>query len=176
MLNINPGLMLWTLITFAIAVFILWKYAFGPLQRIIDERRARIRESFEAAEETRSEAQRLLAEYKESLARVRGEAEDIVERARKAGESTKAEILAAAKEQADRRLEQARQQIERDTRAALRDIKGAGRRPGAPGGREGHGQEPDRRGPPAADRRRAQGRRSERRRDGDAGDARVSAP
>jgi F-type H+-transporting ATPase subunit b len=123
MLNINPGLMLWTLITFAIAVFVLWKYAFGPLQRIIDERRARIRESFEAAEETRSEAQRLLAEYKESLARVRGEAEDIVERARKAGESTKAEILAAAKEQSDRRLEQARQQIERDTKAALRDIK-----------------------------------------------------
>jgi F-type H+-transporting ATPase subunit b len=124
MLNINPGLMLWTLITFAIAVFILWRFAFGPLQRIIDERRARIRESFEAAEETRSEAQRLLAEYKESLARVRGEAEDIVERARKAGESTKAEILATAKEQADRRLEHARQQIERDTRAALRDIKG----------------------------------------------------
>ena len=123
MLNIDPGLMLWTLITFAIAVFILWKYAFGPLQRIIDERRARIRESFEAAEETRSEAHRLLAEYKESLTRVRGEAEDILERARKAGESTKEEILAEAKEQADRRLDQARQQIERDTRAALSDIK-----------------------------------------------------
>jgi F-type H+-transporting ATPase subunit b len=123
MLNIDPGLMLWTLITFAIAVFILWKYAFGPLQRIIDERRAHIRESFEAAEETRSEAQRLLAEYKESLARVRGEAEDIVERARKAGESTRAEILAEAREQSDRRLEQARRQIERDTKAALRDIK-----------------------------------------------------
>lgn len=123
MLNIDPGLMLWTLITFAIAVFILWRYAFGPLQRIIDERRARIRESFEAAEETRSEAQRLLAEYKESLARVRGEAEDILDRARKAGESTKAEILAEAKAQSDRRVEQARQQIERDTRTALREIK-----------------------------------------------------
>ncbi len=123
MLNIDPGLMLWTLITFAIAVFILWKYAFGPLQRIIDERRARVRESLEAAEETRTEAQRLLADYKESLARVRGEAEDILERARKAGESTKSEILAAAKEQSDRRVEQARQQIERDTRTALREIK-----------------------------------------------------
>ena len=123
MLNIDPGLMLWTLITFAIAMFILWKYAFGPLQRIIDERRARVRESLEAAEETRAEAQRLLADYKESLARVRGEADDILERARKAGESNKSEILAAAKEQSDRRVEQARQQIERDTRTALREIK-----------------------------------------------------
>ena len=123
MLNIDPGLMLWTLITFAIAMFILWKYAFGPLQRIIDERRARVRESLEAAEETRAEAQRLLADYKESLARVRGEAEDILERARKAGEANKSEILAAAKEQSDRRVEQARQQIERDTRTALREIK-----------------------------------------------------
>jgi F-type H+-transporting ATPase subunit b len=123
MLNQQWGLMVWTLITFGVSVFVLWRFAFGPLQRIIDERRARIRESFEAAEETRTEAQRLLAEYKESLARVRGEAEDILERARKAGESTRSEILAEAREQADRRLEQARQQIERDTRAALRDIK-----------------------------------------------------
>ena len=45
------------------------------------------------------------------------------ERARASGETTKADILAEAKAQADRRLEQAREQIERDTRAALQDIK-----------------------------------------------------
>jgi len=124
MLNLSWGLMVWTLITFGASLFILWKYAFGPVQRIIDERRARIREGFEAAEETREEAARLLAEYKETLARVRGEAEEILARARKTGESTRVEILAEAKAQADRRVEQARQQIERDTRAALRGIKG----------------------------------------------------
>ena len=39
MLTLNPGLMFWTAITFAIAVFVLWRFAFGPLQKIIDERR-----------------------------------------------------------------------------------------------------------------------------------------
>lgn len=123
MLSINPGLMVWTLICFGISVFILWRYAFGPLQRLLDERRNRIQASLDTAEETRAEALRLLEEYKQTLAKVRGEAEEILERARTSGESTKADILTQAKAQADRRLEQARQQIERDTRAALRDIK-----------------------------------------------------
>ena len=83
MLNTEWGLMIWTFITFGIAVLILWKFAFGPLQRVIDERRARIQESMDAAEETRAEAQRLLDEYKQTLAQVRGEAEEILERSRK---------------------------------------------------------------------------------------------
>jgi F-type H+-transporting ATPase subunit b len=105
MLNIEPGLMIWTLITFGIAVFILWRYAFGPLQKIIDQRR-------------------LLEEYKATLAKVRGESEDILERSRTTAEHAKSEILADAKAQSDRILEKAHEQIERDTRAALRDIKG----------------------------------------------------
>ena len=36
MLSINPGLMVWTAITFGIAVFVLWRYAFGPLEKVIE--------------------------------------------------------------------------------------------------------------------------------------------
>jgi len=71
MLNTQWGLMVWTLITFGISVAVLWKYAFGPLQRIIDQRRAQIGESMEAAEAARAEAARLLEEYKQTLAKVR---------------------------------------------------------------------------------------------------------
>ena len=124
MLNIDPGLMIWTLITFAIAVFILWKYAFGPLQKIIDERRNGIQESMDVAEETRAEAHRLLDEYKATLVKVRTEAEEILERSRTTGEHAKAEILAAAKVQSERVLAEAHEQIERDTRTALRELKG----------------------------------------------------
>ena len=74
MLVFSPGLTVWTLLTFGIAVFVLWKYAFGPLQHMIDARRANIQESMDAATETRAEAQRLLDEYKQTLANVRGEA------------------------------------------------------------------------------------------------------
>ena len=124
MLNTEWGLMVWTLITFGIAVFILWKFAFGPLQKIIDERRNGIQESMDVAEETRAEAHRLLDEYKATLVKVRTEAEEILERSRTTGEHAKAEILVAAKAQSERVLVEAHEQIERDTRAALRELKG----------------------------------------------------
>ena len=124
MLNTEWGLMVWTLITFGIAVAILWKYAFGPLQKIIDERRDGIQDSMDVAEETRAEAHRLLEEYKATLAKVRTEAEEILERSRTTGEHAKAEIMAEAKAQSERVLIQAHEQIERDTRAAVRELKG----------------------------------------------------
>jgi len=123
MLNIDWGLMVWTLITFALAVVVLWKYAFGPLQRVVDERRAQIRESLETAEATREEAARLLAEYKDTLASVRTEAEEMLERSRKAGEATRAEIIDAARKQAERTIDDAREQMERDMRVALEELK-----------------------------------------------------
>ncbi|MCX6364508.1 MAG: F0F1 ATP synthase subunit B [Actinobacteria bacterium] len=124
MLNTEWGLMVWTLITFGIAVFILWKFAFGPLQKIIDQRRAGIQESMDVAEETRAEAHRLLDEYKATLAKVRTEAEEILERSRTTGDHAKAEIMAEAKAQSERVLAQAHEQIERDTQAAIRELKG----------------------------------------------------
>ena len=86
MLNQQWGLIVWTLITFGISIFVLWRYAFGPIQQIIDRRRQIIRESIETAEASREEATKLLEDYKETLARVRGEADEILERSRRAGE------------------------------------------------------------------------------------------
>jgi F-type H+-transporting ATPase subunit b len=123
MLTASPGLMVWTLITFGIAVFVLWRYAFGPVQKIIDQRRANIQESMDAAEETRAEAERLLDEYKQTLAEVREEAEAILERSRSAGEVAKAEILAESRAHAERIVAKAHEQVERETRAALQDLK-----------------------------------------------------
>jgi F-type H+-transporting ATPase subunit b len=124
MLNTEWGLMVWTLITFGIALFILWKFAFGPIQKVIDERRSDIQGSMDAAEDTRAEAQRLLEEYKATLTKVRGEAEEILERSRTTGDHAKAEIMAEAKAQSERVLTQAHEQIERDMRAAVRELKG----------------------------------------------------
>jgi len=123
-LNTEWGLMVWTLITFGIAVFILWKFAFGPLQKIIDERRTGIQESMDVAEETRAEARRLLDEYRATLAKVRSEAKEILERSRTTGEHAKAEIMAEARAQSERVLVQAHEQIERDTQAAIRELRG----------------------------------------------------
>ena len=58
LIEVVPGLMIWTLVCFAITFFVLRKFAFGPIQKTIDERRERIRSSVEEAENARREARR----------------------------------------------------------------------------------------------------------------------
>jgi F-type H+-transporting ATPase subunit b len=121
--EIDPGLFLWSVITFLILVGVLYKYAFNPLMRLQRARQAEIHQSILDAENLRDEAQQLLGDYKRQLAQARSEADAIVERARKAGESSKAEILEEARVQAEASLAKARQQIERDTNQALQKIR-----------------------------------------------------
>jgi F-type H+-transporting ATPase subunit b len=121
--EIDPGLFLWSVITFLILVGLLYKFAFNPLMRLQKARQAEIHQSIVDAESLRDEAQQLLADYKQQLAQARQEADVIVERARKAGESSKAELMEEARVQSEATLAKARQQIERDTNQALQRIR-----------------------------------------------------
>ncbi len=121
--EVSPGLFLWSALTFIILILLLWKVAYKPLMAMQKKRQAEIHDAIEGAERVKEEARMLLAEYKQQLADARVEAEEILERARRVGESTKAELVNEAKTQADRTLEKAREQIERETRKALADIK-----------------------------------------------------
>ena len=123
MINPEPGLAIWTIITFVILFFFLKKFAFGPVQNMIDKRRDAIEESIKAAEHSRMEGERLLADYRESIAKAKHEAEEIIDRAHKVGESTKSEIVNQAREQAQKEVEGAREQIQRETRKAVQEIK-----------------------------------------------------
>src|ERR687883_1921835 len=82
-----PGLMIWTLVTFGITFWVMKRYAFGPIQRVIDERRDRIRQSIEDADHARDEARRLLEEHRALIGQARGEAEEILTEARRAREA-----------------------------------------------------------------------------------------
>ncbi|MFH0916129.1 MAG: F0F1 ATP synthase subunit B [bacterium] len=121
--EISPGLFIWSAITFLILVALLYKFAFNPLMRLQQQRQSEIHQAIHDAEKLRDEAQVLLANYKQQLAEARQESEIIVDRARKAGESTKAEVLEEARLQAEATLAKARQQIERDTNQALQKIR-----------------------------------------------------
>lgn len=121
--EIDPGLFLWSVITFLILVGLLYKFAFNPLMRLQKARQAEIHQSIVDAENLRDEAQQLLADYKHQLAQARQEADAIVDRARKAGESSKAELMEEARVQSEATLAKARQQIERDTNQALQRIR-----------------------------------------------------
>ena len=95
LIEVAPGLMIWTLICFGITFYVLKRFAFGPVQKIIDERRQRVREAIEEAERARAEARRLLEEHKELRASARGEAEEILAEARREIDAETARALEA---------------------------------------------------------------------------------
>src|SRR4051812_5711272 len=119
----NVGLMIWTLIVFGISLYILSKVAFPRISEALDKRQHAIEESIDAAARTRAEANKLLAEYRERLAEARGQADEIVTRARKTGESAEAEILAEARTKREEMMEQTRRDIEAETRRAIQQIR-----------------------------------------------------
>jgi F-type H+-transporting ATPase subunit b len=121
--QISPGLFIWSALTFVILVLLLYKFAFGPLQQMQQKRQAEIRDAIAASERLREEAHALLDDYKQQLSNARLEAEEILERARKVGESARADMIMEAKEHSERVLEKAHEQIERDTQQALAQIR-----------------------------------------------------
>jgi F-type H+-transporting ATPase subunit b len=117
------GLMVWTLVLFGVSMFILWKVAFPRIGEALDRRQKAIEESIDTAERTRKEADELLAEYRERLTAARQQADEIVARARKAGEQAEADLVVKGKERREELLEQARKDIETETRRAIQEIR-----------------------------------------------------
>ena len=119
----NVGLMIWTLLAFGITLWILWKLAFPRIADALDRRQRAIEESIDTAERTKTEAEELLAEYRERLQEARVQAEEIVARARKAGETAQTEAKAQAQHQREELMEQTRRDIEAETRRAIQEIR-----------------------------------------------------
>jgi F-type H+-transporting ATPase subunit b len=119
----NVGLMIWTLLVFGISLYVLAKFAFPRIAEALDRRQHAIEESIDAAERTRMEADQILAEYRERLAEARGQADEIVARARKTGEAAENEIVADARAKREEMMEQTRRDIEAETRRAIQAIR-----------------------------------------------------
>jgi F-type H+-transporting ATPase subunit b len=119
----NVGLMIWTLIAFGVTMLVLRKLAFPRIQEALDKRRRTIEESIDAAERTRAEADQLLQEYRERLREAREQADEIVSRARKAADRTQDDARVHAKQTREEMLEDARRDIEQETRRAIGQIR-----------------------------------------------------
>jgi F-type H+-transporting ATPase subunit b len=117
------GLMVWTLLVFGISLLILWKFAFPKIAEALDKRQRMIEESIDSAQRTREEAEQLLAEYRRRLTEARAQAEEIVEKARRAGEQHERESIEKAREMREEMLEQARRDIEAETRRAIQELR-----------------------------------------------------
>jgi F-type H+-transporting ATPase subunit b len=117
------GLMIWTLLVFVISMYILSKVAFPRIQAALDKRQQAIEDAIDTAERTRTEADKLLAEYRERLSEARFQADEIVARARKTGENNEAESIAEAKRKREEMMVQTRRDIEQETRRAIQEIR-----------------------------------------------------
>jgi F-type H+-transporting ATPase subunit b len=117
------GLMIWTLIAFGITLWVLRRWIFPRIQGELDKRQRAIEETIDTAERTKREADEMLAEYRQRLQEARQQAEDIVARARKAAETHQQEVTQAASLKQQEMLDQARRDIETETRLALEKIR-----------------------------------------------------
>jgi F-type H+-transporting ATPase subunit b len=119
----NVGLMVWTLIVFGVTLIVLWKVAFPRIAEALDKRQHMIEDSIDSAERTKREADQLLAEYRERLSDARGQADDIVARARRTADAAEAETIAEARAKREEMMEQTRRDIEAETRRAIQQIR-----------------------------------------------------
>jgi F-type H+-transporting ATPase subunit b len=123
LIQVTPGLMIWTIVCFLITLFVLKRFAFGPVQKGIDDRRERIRQSIEEADRAREEARRLLEEHRQLIASAQTDAEQILSEARRVAESNERRMREELETDRQRRIEETRKQIEAETRRALEQIR-----------------------------------------------------
>ena len=123
LIKVTPGLMIWTIVCFLITLYVLKRYAYGPIQAEIDKRRSRIRESLEEADSARSEARKLLEEHRKLIAEAKNEAEGILAETRKVAEVNQRRMREETEADRQRRLEETRRQVEAETRRALEQIR-----------------------------------------------------
>lgn len=119
MFEFEPGLMIWTTVSFGLLVLLLYKLALPPLLAFLAEREKQIADALAMAESERAASAQLLQENKRQLAEINRKAEQLIEQAKDEGRRTRDEIVKNADQEAKRLVERARFDLERDKQALL---------------------------------------------------------
>lgn len=123
-LEIRPGLIFWTLITFVLVVLVLrWK-AWGPILSLVEEREKQIAGAIESAKKERAEAEKLLAEQKTAIAQARQEAAEMMRKNQQDVEKYREELMAKSRKEAEEFKLQARREIEDQKAKAIAEVRG----------------------------------------------------
>jgi len=123
LLKVDPGLLLWTVITFFLLFLLLWKTAWKPIIEALDTRSKKVRGDIEDAEKARLESEKLLGEHVELMKNARQEAAGIIAKGKEEAEVVRGELLENAKKDAVSTVEKAKREIEIAKDTALSDIK-----------------------------------------------------
>ena len=124
LVQLDPGLFIWTIITFLVLFFALAKFAWKPLLKMLKDREDMIRDSLDDAEKAKVELERLSEESEAIMAKARSEAQSILAEGKTAAEKVKDDIIAKSKEQANKIRKDAENQIQVEKEKAIAEIKG----------------------------------------------------
>jgi F-type H+-transporting ATPase subunit b len=123
LLSVDPGLIVWTIVTFLLLLGILWKFAWNPILGALDARELAIQKTIDDAERLQAEAVAVLQEHQKRMAEARAEGNRILDEARQAGEHMKKDILEKARLESEKVLERAHRQLELETEQAIQTIR-----------------------------------------------------
>jgi F-type H+-transporting ATPase subunit b len=119
----DPGLFIWTILTFLVLVGLLARFAWRPLMEALERRQTTIAKSLEDAQRARQELERLQRESAQMMASARGEAEAIVSRSRSDAEALREELKQKARAEAAAIVKNAERQIQLETARAVQQIR-----------------------------------------------------
>ena len=123
LLRVEPGLLLWTWVTFVVLLLILWKAAWKPIVEALDARAEKVRGDIENADRSRQEAEKLLAQHKAMMDNARNEAANYIANGKTEAEKMKNEIIEKAGSEAEALADRARKEISLAKDRALAEIK-----------------------------------------------------
>lgn len=119
----DPGLFIWTIITFLVLLYLLKRFAWSRLLKALDERQETIRKSLDDAEQATQELQRMQQKSAQIIAEASGEAQSIVAKSRAAAETVREDLKQKAKEEAGTLVRGAQRQIQLETARAIQQIR-----------------------------------------------------
>tara|TARA_S200000501_G_scaffold378718_1_gene443035 strand:+ start:11996 stop:12574 length:579 start_codon:yes stop_codon:yes gene_type:complete len=120
---LDPGLFIWTIITFIVLLTVLGKFAWGPLLKALDDRESKIRKSLDDADKARIELEQMSAESEEMISKARSDAQEIRVEAKNSAEKLKSEIKLQAENDAKKLHENAQKQIKVEKEKVISEIR-----------------------------------------------------
>ena len=123
MFQLEPGVIIWTIVNFLALLLVLWRFAWKPILESLDHREEKIKESLEKADSAQQEAENRLLEYKGLLENSKNEALEMIAKGKERGEETRKEIIEKAQKEASALVEQAKREIGLEREKAIDEIK-----------------------------------------------------
>ncbi|NOY55804.1 MAG: F0F1 ATP synthase subunit B [Actinobacteria bacterium] len=115
--------LIWGIVSFAVLVFMLWKFAGPALNRTLEARQQAVVGGMREAEDAKLEAQGLLNDYREQLANAKEESNRIIEEARLTAEAMRSDMVAKAKAEAEEIVAKARGEVAAERERALAEVR-----------------------------------------------------